>query len=180
MADDDEFWNFSLTVYDRAKETALALQDRHGLDVNFLLFCCWRASEGYSLSERDARAIVDATRPWWENVVEPLRSARRWLKNVDRPSGTESLRQRILELELDGERLEQSLITLTAMDMANTRADAGAELAAANLDSYRRVARVPATEEVFDLLSRFVASVFPDADVKAIVAKLGYPGVLEC
>jgi uncharacterized protein (TIGR02444 family) len=180
MTDDDVFWKFSLDVYDRAKEAALGLQDRHGLDVNLLLFCCWRASEGYSLSQRDARAIVDATRPWRENVVEPLRSARRWLKNVDRPSGTESLRQRILELELDGERLEQSLITLTAMDMANTRADVGAELAAANLDSYRRVARVPATAEVIDLLSSFVVSVFPEADVKAIVARFGIPGVLDC
>lgn len=179
MADEEEFWSFSLAVYDRAKETALVLQDRHGLDVNLLLFCCWTASEGHSLSERDAREIVDAIRPWRENVVEPLRAARRWLKNVDRPTGTQTLRRRVLDLELEGERLQQSLITLTAMDMAHARADAGAELAAANLDSYRRAVEIPATEDAINLLASFVARVFPKADVKVIVAKFGYPDVLD-
>ena len=42
------FWAFSLEFYARpgVAEACLALQDRHGLDVNILLLCCWLGWSG--------------------------------------------------------------------------------------------------------------------------------------
>jgi len=51
------FWDFSLAVWGReaVKPACLALQARHGIDVNILLFCgCCRcaSSESGSMSRR--------------------------------------------------------------------------------------------------------------------------------
>ncbi|HEY9550471.1 MAG TPA: TIGR02444 family protein, partial [Kiloniellaceae bacterium] len=45
------FWQFSGAVYARrgVAEACLALQQRHGLDVNLLLFCAWAGSNGRRL-----------------------------------------------------------------------------------------------------------------------------------
>ena len=40
---DEDFWRFSTRIYrlDRVADSCLALQDRFGVDVNMMLFCCW-------------------------------------------------------------------------------------------------------------------------------------------
>ena len=60
--DDGRFWAFSLEVYGRpgVAPACLALQDRHGLDVNLLLFCCWAASQGVTLDQRTLAAAEEA------------------------------------------------------------------------------------------------------------------------
>ena len=62
--DDGRFWAFSLDVYGRpgVAPACLALQDRHGLDVNLLLFCCWAASQGVTLDQRTLAAAEEAAR----------------------------------------------------------------------------------------------------------------------
>ena len=42
------FWQFSGAVYAHpgVAEACLDLQDRHGLDVNLLLFCAWAGVQG--------------------------------------------------------------------------------------------------------------------------------------
>lgn len=105
-------WDFSLTVYDRPGVAAacLALQDRHGLDVNLLLFCCWAASMERGLDPATLGAAETAVSAWRNQVVRPMRALRRRLKREIEgfPAGeVEALRGRLLEVELDGERLEQ-------------------------------------------------------------------------
>ena len=77
------FWHFSLEFYGRPGVSAacLDLQDRFGCDVNLLLFACWVGVSGRGRLEladlAKAQAVVE---PWRCGVVEPLRAARRLVK----------------------------------------------------------------------------------------------------
>jgi uncharacterized protein (TIGR02444 family) len=147
------FWDYALELYrrDGVERACLELQERHGVDVNILLFGCWLATRGIEL-ERDwltrAVAIVEG---WQSDVVRPLRGVRRRLKAalvepatggipVRWPKLAAELRQGVLSLEIEGERLEQLLLAELAADLAAT-AVPGAELAARNLRRYRRFTR---------------------------------------
>ncbi len=114
---DHPFWDFSLAVYGRpgVAEACLALQDRHGLDVNLLLFCCWAGAKGRALDAGDMARLIAAAGPWNAEVVRPLRTARRWLKTQRSAprDQAEILRARIKADELEAERLEQSILAAT-------------------------------------------------------------------
>ena len=56
------FWDFSLAVYGRpgVAPACLALQQRHGADVNLLLFCAWfGAAHRGRLTADDVDAVRD-------------------------------------------------------------------------------------------------------------------------
>ena len=74
--EDTPFWQFSGLVYARPRvaEARLELQDRHGLDVNVLLFCAWAGAQGRRFDGGDLGLLRSASRPWHDNVVAPLRA----------------------------------------------------------------------------------------------------------
>jgi uncharacterized protein (TIGR02444 family) len=113
-ASDNPFWDFSLVVYDRAGVAAacLALQNRHGVDVNVLLFCAWAGSCGHPLGPGDLAKLRTAAHPWQSAVVAPLRAVRRQLKAMEGTpeSAIGRLRSRIKGAELDAEAVEQRLL----------------------------------------------------------------------
>ena len=76
------FWDFSLAVWGRAavEPACLALQARHGIDINILLFCGWAGRRGRALDAADLGRLIDAARPWREAAVLPLRALRIWHK----------------------------------------------------------------------------------------------------
>lgn len=123
---DNPFWDFSLTVYEREGVPAacLRLQDRQGVDVNMLLFCCWTAQSAAVGLEKAALArIVDRIAPWKAAVVERLRAARRDLKqgfDGFSPVGCDALRDKIKALELEAEKLQQDALFLAFQKMAWT------------------------------------------------------------
>lgn len=171
MSDAERFWNYAVSVYERAREPCLALQDAYGFEVNLLLYCCWRGTLGMSLDEAAIRRITTACADWRSNVVEPLRSARRWMKGRDRPADAPLLRERIQGLELDAERLMQVLI-LEATGPASEPARAGAggerDIARRNLTAYRSAMAMLETEGVESLIEALLAGVFaagPDDDI---------------
>ncbi len=136
------FWAFSLEAYGRpgVAEACLALQDRHGLDVNLLLYCCWAGACGRVLSDAEVERLVAAVKPWRSAAVEPLRSLRRWLKDAEgaRPDLAASFRERVKALELEAERIEQQTLGDTVPVEAGT-AFPDPKAGAANLSAYRRV-----------------------------------------
>ena len=80
------FWNFSLAVYgaNAVQHECLDLQDRFGLDVNLILLCAFLgAVHGVALTPDDIAAARETVRQWQEQVVRPLRAARRNLKSVE-------------------------------------------------------------------------------------------------
>lgn len=131
------FWDYSLAVYARpgVAEACLALQDRHGLDVNVLLFCCWAGVRGRALSADEVEGLVAAVGPWHEGVVKPLRAVRRWLKDQETAPGAaaEALCQEVKARELEAERIEQQILAET---LALDEGAPAAALAAANLKTY--------------------------------------------
>ena len=144
---DNPFWDFSLAVYAREGVPAacLRLQDRQGVDVNMLLFCCWTAQSAAVRLEKDAlAAIADRIAPWKAEIVEPLRAARRDLKpgfDGFSPAGCDALREKIKALELEAEKLQQDALFLAFQKMAETgdrMATTGErlEIARTNVDMY--------------------------------------------
>ncbi|MDH3475008.1 MAG: TIGR02444 family protein [Rhodospirillales bacterium] len=144
-ASGNPFWDFSLAIYERpgVPEACLGLQDRHGLDVNLLLFCCWAGSRGRALAAGDMARLVEAAGPWHDEVVRPLRAARRWLKGQTAAPAepTEALREAIKAQELEAERLAQ-LILLECLEIGMGQGSAPA--AAGNLKAYLAAAEVHA------------------------------------
>jgi uncharacterized protein (TIGR02444 family) len=142
------FWDYSLAVYARpgVAEACLALQDRHGLDVNILLFCCWAGQRGRALSAAELEGLMAAVGPWHEGVVKPLRAVRRWLKGQSTAPGAaaEALRQEVKAQELEAERIEQQILAETLVLGEGAPA---AALAAANLKAYLAWLEVRAAAE---------------------------------
>lgn len=111
-----DFWSFSLGFYGRpgVSDACLDLQDRHGLDVNLVLYCCWR---GDILSEAQLQAAIALTAPWRAEIVQPLRALRRRLKPGFPPfpdAEVQGLRKRIADVELEAERLQQQALEALA------------------------------------------------------------------
>lgn len=116
------FWAFSLEVYPRegVEEACLALQDRHGLDVNFLLYLCWLGASGRGrLAQAQIPHLVALTDPWQREVVGALRQIRRRLKHRPTapacsgalgPVAQSGFREGVILLERAAERIEQELL----------------------------------------------------------------------
>lgn len=110
-----DLWSFSLSLYAApgVAEACLTAQDRHGTDVNLLLWAVWLAVHGHNLTVAELAAAEHAIRPWREEVVWPLRAVRRRLKTGPLPApdaATESLRTQVKTAELEAEKVQQSLL----------------------------------------------------------------------
>lgn len=157
-----DFWDFSTSVYRRkdVADTCLALQDRYGLDVNLLLYCCWR---GKILTGEEMAAAIALATPWRDEVVRPLRHLRRALKPGFPPMPEEdvqALRERIAAAELDAEKLQQQ-----ALDAASGRKSAPKpEAAEANLKTYLALERISADARLEALLAVLRAGAFPETE----------------
>lgn len=105
------FWAFSLGIYARPGVPAALLrwQDEGGADVDLVLYILWRAACGEVLTGADIGAADAAVAAWREEVVRPLRRARRALKTAT-PEGAQALRERVQADELDAERVQHALL----------------------------------------------------------------------
>ncbi len=114
MPTPNPFWDFSLAVWSReaVEPACLALQARHGIDANILLFCGWAGRRGRALDGADFNALIETARPWREAAVLPLREVRVWLKTqqIAPASAAEALREGIKANELESEAIEQDLL----------------------------------------------------------------------
>lgn len=155
-------WAFSLQVYSRpgVAPACLSLQDRRGTDVNLLLHALWCGARGYFISPVERQTLCEAVSDWHENVVKPLRHARRWMKGSQTACGPEAaaLRQAIKKQELQAERLEQQLLEAT---LTPTPAEGSPPVAAQNLLG---LLSQPSMEDLQDLVV-LLASLWPQADM---------------
>ena len=120
MEEADEFWQFSLNIYDKpgVSDNLIDLQERYGIDINVILFCCWCGMTGrVPINDSILRSAIELTNPWRETVVERLRLLRKDMKegvpgvplNVSNP-----IRHEIKLLELSAERVQQVLLAKLA------------------------------------------------------------------
>jgi uncharacterized protein (TIGR02444 family) len=134
--DTDPFWTFSLGFYGRpgVSDACIALQDRHGSDVNLLLYACWIGLSGRGrLEALDLARAAAVNAPWRNAVIEKLRSARRALREEDRHGPILALYEAAKAAELAAERIAQHRLQALApaageVDAATRAADAAANL----------------------------------------------------
>jgi uncharacterized protein (TIGR02444 family) len=145
------FWHFSLRAWrvPGVQAACLALQEHRGADVNLLLFCGWTGREGRELDRRDLRQAIGCVGNWQNEVIAPLRLARRGLKHQRAGTPAAALaptfRDRFLALELALEQAEQALLADLAAQWAPVGHDASPRQAvAANLDCYLGLLTKPA------------------------------------
>lgn len=140
---DHPFWDFALGVYrsEGVPPACLNLQERHGLDVNLMLFCLWLGHSGRGrLDAAEVAAVIAASDLWHRKIVKSLRFVRRALKDgfTEAPEDLrQQLRAEVQAAEIDAEHLEQ-LILAAAVPRAVVAADA--PLAARAADGTANVA----------------------------------------
>jgi uncharacterized protein (TIGR02444 family) len=164
------FWDFALKVYGSpgVGEACLDVQERLGMDVNVLLFCCWVGESGRgSLTSEALAHACEAVAEWHEAVVRKLRSVRRALKtgvgSVPKEFA-DGLRRQIQAREIDAEHVEQLMLvaSIGAIAAAESRpAAARAEDAVENVARY--VARLDKSPTGADAraLATILAATFP-------------------
>ena len=134
-------WRFSLELYGRpgVASACLDLQDRHGRDVNLLLFAAWIGISGRGrLNDADFDRAEEAIGPWRRAVIEPLRAARRHVKDA----GQTSLYEALKSAELEAEHVAQDRLE-TLASAATFPRTARLDDAFANLARYLGARDVP-------------------------------------
>jgi uncharacterized protein (TIGR02444 family) len=162
------FWTFTLAVYqkDGVSPACIALQDRHGLDVNFLLLCLYAGSRGRALSADEFARLEERVAPWRLQVIHPLRAVRRWLREQQllAKAPSDALRRGVLGHEIESEGVQQRLME-AAVVIPEGASDAAT--AAANLARYLAWARATPGDadrtDLATLLSRVFAPLSREA-----------------
>lgn len=132
MSGTDPLWDWAVRLYGRpgVAEACLALQDEAGADVPLALWALWRHAHGRPPDAACLAAAESAVGLWREEVVKPLRTLRRRLKNGPPPAPdaeSAGLRERVKAAELEAERIELSILEVLA-DQGSDPADARALL----------------------------------------------------
>ena len=173
-----EFWDFSLTVYGRdgVAPACLALQERHGADVNLLLFCCWLAASGRgALTGESLARTAAAVEPWHREIVRGLRALRVRLRAGEAPlpegadrtfdGFAQELRKKVAAVELEAEHIEQLLLAAAAAALGPTEAASPqaerARKAARSAKAYLASLGAPLDEADDRDLGTVLAAVFP-------------------
>jgi uncharacterized protein (TIGR02444 family) len=167
------FWRFSLAVYqdDAVQEECLDLQDRHGIDINMLLFCVFvGAVHGAIISKHDVRDALSLIGAWNANVVRVLRQVRRELKVFAAdPSPIQvaagELRTSVKAAELGAEQIEQAMLeTFAVTRLSNWQLAEPASAAAANVRTLLTICGDPTPSELpIKLLAAALAVPIPTA-----------------
>lgn len=166
----NDFWDYATRIYARgeAKSACLTLQDRHGLDVNVLLFCCWVASSGRGVFRGDElENALQAVERWRTRVTEVLRTLRTDLKDGMPPAPktlSDDLRRVAVECELHAEHIEV-LMLHQSLDRPGTGTfDPTQQLedSVVNLLRYMTISGAGTGQAELELLIEILAAAFPD------------------
>lgn len=176
----DDFWSYSNDLYRRPGMAPLCLeaQDRLGLDVNFLLFCLYAGRRGHRLIPDSLVWLEQDIAAWREEVIWPLRRARRWLKAEDLGGIPQpEFRDRIMALELEAERLQQAEMEKHLPGQAGAPSPGSA---AANIAVYIAARQIKTGPEELRLFAEMLSFAFPEEAAhshhESLLAALGALG----
>jgi uncharacterized protein (TIGR02444 family) len=165
------FWHYSTAVYARegVAPACLRLQERHGIDVNIVLMCCWCAQEDHRLIDNaEMCRLVGAVSGWHRSVVRELRAVRKRLKGGLPPVPEDLVRlvrERVLQTEIDCEQVEQHLLyQLATVNRPSARAETQVAAAAVNLKTYFSSLHIGLTDADLADCGEILASCIPSAD----------------
>lgn len=135
-------WDFVTRLYAApgVAPACLDLQERHGIDVTFLLFCLWRGSVSETPLGEHMPVLAAAAREWHETVVLPIRVARRRLKaeaGVSQKPEAAALYKTILAAEIDCEHAQLLMLAERADALCGPTDGAGSSaVMAVHLDTF--------------------------------------------
>jgi uncharacterized protein (TIGR02444 family) len=74
-----DLWNFAITMVGmpQVEPALIGLQDRLGLSISMLLFCCWHGSRGRKLSATHLLAATQHLDIWEREILGRMRTIRR-------------------------------------------------------------------------------------------------------
>ena len=173
---DNPFWEFSIRVYAEPgiAETCLALQERHGADINVVLYCLWVAQHGFGrLTRTHLRELLDQVATWRDDVIVPLRTMRNRLKGGmgSIPADhSEIVRSTVKRAELDAEHAEQLFLASLISERRNpdTQPEAAAMDAVENLAQYLSLLKIKSSEQERVGVYSLLAAVFPTVSAEKI------------
>lgn len=158
-------WDFVTRLYaaQGVAPACLDLQERHGIDVTFMLFCLWRGSVSAKPLGRHMSVLTAAAREWHETVVLPLRAARRRLKTeagaVPRPEA-KALYKSVLTAEIDCEHAELLILAERADALCGPPEGAGSSASVAeNLKAFFAAGEVEPARQDRPSLAAILAAV---------------------
>jgi uncharacterized protein (TIGR02444 family) len=176
------FWDFSVRVYDRdgVADACLALQSRHRLDVNLVLYCCWIGRCRGAFRADEFKTAMEFAESWSVNLVRPLREARTWMKtagceNEHVPSADcMAVRADVKAAELAAERLQQIGLESLSEPAAEKSLSVDEQLQAtvSNLTLYLKQCHLTVTHDSLLDLATIINSAISDSDYDAIARKL--------
>ena len=156
------FWSFTLSVYQKegVSPACIALQDRLGLDVNFILLCLYAGTRGRALDAGDFSRLEERAAPWRKNVIHPLRGVRRWLKEQQllEKGPSDQLRRGVLGYEIESEGVQQRLME-GALNIPEGAPSSG--VAASNLKAYLAWSKAKISDPDRGDLAILLSQVFP-------------------
>ncbi len=93
----ESLWSFALAFYARpaVAETCLLLQDQHSANVCMLIGLHWLDARGCILSAEDLKDLSAHTFKWNSEIIEPLRSLRRALKQPFEKYAVDELQEQL-------------------------------------------------------------------------------------
>ncbi|MDF1721281.1 MAG: TIGR02444 family protein [Minwuia sp.] len=166
----NELWDYATRVYGRgrAQEACLAMQDRHGLDVNVLMFCCWVASSGRGrFRDGELEHALQAVDRWHDHVIGNLHQLKLFLKGGVAPAPktlSDDLRRVVVESELHAEHVEVLMLhtSLTRVGTGTFDRVQQIEDSLANLFRYFTLINVDTDDRDLSALIEILIAAFPD------------------
>lgn len=162
---EQQFWRYSVECYARphVQTLSLDLQDRHRFDVNIMLFCLWLAETQRAALNRDGiEALRRAAAPINDNLVAPIRSARRWLKGwmdggTDKSDRAHYDALKAVELRCE-QLVQRALIEQLVQDLPQIQVEDAQRAATSSLQAYAELlsADREAVSELRELVARAV------------------------
>ena len=150
----NSFWEFSLSFYasTEVQKTCLNLQETLGADVNIVLFMLFNAKQGKQLSEVAIRTINHAVTAWRENIIQPIRSARKNLKHAKHSLSNaqqDQFKTQLMATELQAEKLEQAMIEAVEITWVSVSPE---QAASTNIQNYAHLLGCDSTTDDFRTL----------------------------
>lgn len=163
------FRRFSQTIYQKpgVAKALIELQDTHGCDVNWLLFCCYCAvHRNHPLAVETFAKGQGLTEHWRTQVITMLRRVRRGIRDescLATLTVRENVRTMVLEAEVESELVMQdaleSLVDERLVDEGPT-AHERLRLSCHNIRTYFNFSHLRSAPETFENLAVLLQAVF--------------------
>ncbi|WP_445766247.1 TIGR02444 family protein [Rheinheimera sp.] len=107
----EQLWQFSLALYPKVKNLCLQWQDELGANVNLLLLLCYLEQQQLSFSGAELQQLAAALDKFSSRFTKPLRALRQNSATAPLSAAQQqTLKQSLLQAELELEKLEQQLL----------------------------------------------------------------------